>query len=191
MEERKFFEQLRESMVAFRLPRWKELPDVELYMDQVVSVLDKYLSALAKEGDEEGRTVTSSMINNYVKMGVIPPPERKKYGRGHLSRLIMLTMLKQVLSIGEIGELLRFPEDKLADKYDFFCETQEHSFLDPTAAAQEAAAGGDPLKLALIALTGKICAQRILERRRAARIPKPKKEPEKKEKEPDRNKEEK
>lgn len=166
MDERRYFLQLREGLTAFRLPLWKELPDVELYMDQVLSVLHKHLSALVCEGEEESRAVTSSMINNYVKMGVIPPPERKKYGRAHLSRLIMLTVLKQVLTIGEAGELLRFPEEETPARYDVFCDMLAHSFRDPTAAAEEAAEG-DPLRLAFIAIVGKICAHRILARRRA------------------------
>ena len=81
-----------ETLENFRLPRYGDLPELELYMDQVISTVEKYLSAL-KVGDKS--ILTPSMVNNYVKNGVIPPPEKKRYTRDHLAQIIIICTLKQ------------------------------------------------------------------------------------------------
>ena len=85
---------------AFHLPRWNELPDIGLYMDQVITLINKYIERLSPCGDG---TLTPSMINNYVKLGIIPCPVKKKYSRVQLSRLIMICVMKPVLPIQSIG----------------------------------------------------------------------------------------
>ena len=100
----KDFEVFRDDIGGFKLPRFHELPDVGLYMDQVVSIIDKYFKVLDRDDDKP--IITSSMINNYVKLGIIPPPVRKRYGADHLAYLIMICLLKQVLSMSEITLLL-------------------------------------------------------------------------------------
>ncbi len=84
-----------------RLPRWEELPDLELYMDQVLSLMERYL------GDSPGRRgLTASMVNNYVKLGVVPAPVKKRYSRAHLATLLMVCLLKPVLPIASVQALL-------------------------------------------------------------------------------------
>ena len=103
------------------LPRWEELPDFELYLDQVLSLLDKYLSPFIP--CEEPHIVTASMINNYVKHKVIPAPIKKKYEKEHLANLTMVCIAKQVLSLSEIQammEKLRAAEN-IETLYDRFC----------------------------------------------------------------------
>ena len=97
-------------MQDFKLPAWAELPEIELYMDQVVSIVER---ALAPLPDGEGKAVTATMINNYVKQKVLPPPERKRYGPGHLAALFIICILKRVLNMAEIKNLL-----------DFLCQTR-------------------------------------------------------------------
>lgn len=92
-------------MQDLRLPAWAELPEIELYMDQVVSIVER---ALAPLPDGEGKTVTATMINNYVKQKVLPPPVRKRYGPGHLAALFIICILKRVLNMAEIKTLLDF-----------------------------------------------------------------------------------
>ena len=93
------------------LPLWEELPKIELYMDQVVALLNDYLGYISKlDKDEKG--VTSSMINNYVKMKVIPAPLKKRYSRIHLSRLIMICSLKKSLNLSTVSKLLPQTEDE-------------------------------------------------------------------------------
>lgn len=81
------------------LPQWEELPDLELYMDQVLSLVGRYLPG----GEDKG--LTASMVNNYVKQKVLPPPVNKRYGRGHLAALLMLCTLKSVMPISAVQQL--------------------------------------------------------------------------------------
>ena len=102
------------------LPRWDELPDLELYMDQVLSLMERYLGAVP---GPDGRGLTASMVNNYVKLGVIPPPVKKKYTREHLAHLVILCTLKAALPIAVIqgmiaSELENAPTETV---YDRFC----------------------------------------------------------------------
>ena len=83
-----------------KLPLWDELPDIELYMDQVIFILTKYLDY----GGE--KPITQSMINNYVNLGTIPPPVRKKYSRIHLAYLFIVFTLKQTLDMATIQRIL-------------------------------------------------------------------------------------
>ena len=83
---------------------WERLPEIDLYMDQVITLMNKQLELF--QWDEE-RLLTSSMINNYVKGGVLPRPSQKKYMRDHLAMLLMICMLKPVLSLPEIDETMR------------------------------------------------------------------------------------
>ena len=76
---------------------WDRLPEIYLYMDQVLTFMNKQLRLYERDNGEV--LLTSSMINNYVKVGVLPRPEQKKYSREHLAILLVICMLKQVLSI--------------------------------------------------------------------------------------------
>lgn len=82
---------------------WDRLPELDLYMDQVITLMNKQLSAVSVDSD---RPLTSSMINNYVKDGVMPRPIQKKYNREHLTVMLMICMLKSVFSLPEIRGLV-------------------------------------------------------------------------------------
>lgn len=88
---------------ALRFPRWEELPEFDLYMDQVIALAEKYLSALSPDNKE---LITPSMINNYVKSGILPAPKNKKYGRHQLALLIMICSTKSVLEISTISDII-------------------------------------------------------------------------------------
>ena len=70
--DRKITTRLGPTIENVHLPRWHELPDIELYMDQVITLIEKYLSPLITL--EKHTLLTSSMVNNYVKHGLIPAP---------------------------------------------------------------------------------------------------------------------
>ena len=91
------------ASTTFFCPTWSELPDLELYMDQVISVLERYLAPLYPE---EEKCITSTMINNYVKQKLLPPPENKRYGKKHLAYLFMISVLKRFMQLSDIGLLL-------------------------------------------------------------------------------------
>ena len=92
-------------LAAFRLPQWESLPELELYMDQVVVLLSRYLAfPPQEEGDD--RLITASIVNNYVRMKIMPPPVKKKYGRIHIAYLLMICTLKRSLPIAAIRRLV-------------------------------------------------------------------------------------
>lgn len=64
-----------QGLEKFQLPRWNLLPDIDLYMDQVLTMIEKYLSPLMIHEDQ--KIITAAMINNYVKLGLIPAPVKK------------------------------------------------------------------------------------------------------------------
>ena len=92
------------------LPSWDELPSFELYMDQVIVLLSQYLGYMPQ--DDGGPRITASIINNYVRMRVMPAPVKKKYSRLHIAYLIMISTLKQSLSISYIRRLLPNVQDE-------------------------------------------------------------------------------
>ncbi len=80
-----------------------ELPNIDLYMDQVTTFMDAHLEA-CKRNDED-KILTKTMINNYTKNNLLPPPEKKKYSKEHMYLLIFLYYFKSVLSISDIQKI--------------------------------------------------------------------------------------
>ncbi|MCI8619162.1 MAG: DUF1836 domain-containing protein [Oscillospiraceae bacterium] len=91
-------------MAAYQLPTWEELPDLELYMDQVVALVGRYLALLAKDQAEEP-VLTPSAVNNYVRMKIMPAPVKKRYSRIHLAYLIAICFLKQSMPMVSIQKV--------------------------------------------------------------------------------------
>ncbi len=89
----------------YRLPQWEEIPDLGLYMEQIIDLLKQYLDYLPPELKEE-QFITASTIHNYVRTKVMPEPRKKKYYREHIAYLIMILTLKQSLSIALIQKLI-------------------------------------------------------------------------------------
>ena len=88
---------------TFSYPKWEEIPSINLYLDQVLLYVNQ-ICPPASPDKEKG--LTASMVNNYVKHGYISKPEKKKYQRKQLARLIAITTLKSVFSIQEIAQTL-------------------------------------------------------------------------------------
>lgn len=115
-----------EAVLAYKLPRWEELPEFDLYSDQVIQIINNYLILFIKEEDA---IITSSMINNYVKNKMMPKPVKKKYQRVHIAYLIAITMLKQVLTIEQVNAGINYQAkiSGLKEAYNLFCEAMESS----------------------------------------------------------------
>lgn len=88
----------------FSFQSYEQLPDLDLYMDQVIQFLDKELFIFQTSSDD--KQITPSMINNYVKGEVLPAPIKKKYNREHLALIDEIATLKQVLSIAEVKQII-------------------------------------------------------------------------------------
>ena len=83
----------------------EDIPNIDLYMDQVTTFMDKCLAQYKRYDDD--KVLTKTMINNYTKAKIFPAPIKKKYSRTHLMLLIMIYHLKSVLSIKDIGILVQ------------------------------------------------------------------------------------
>lgn len=116
-----------ELIMKIHIPRWNELPEIDLYLDQVVNYLERYLEQY--NSNKEDKIITKTMINNYVKLGIMPAPEKKKYSREHIAYLIVICVLKQVYSISDIGKLisLTIQSFELSKAYNRFCANLEVS----------------------------------------------------------------
>lgn len=114
-----------EQILQFRCPRYADFPQVELYMDQVLQVMEQALEPFAPSGKE--KLITSTMINNYVKQGIVSPPQKKRYDRNHLAYLLVVCVLKQILPIADICKLIRLQIDAcpIEQAYNYFCEVLE------------------------------------------------------------------
>ena len=125
-EEKKFEDYFK--LVKHKLPYWDELPEIDLYMDQVVALMDKYLSFhKLSEGDS---ILTHSMVNNYVKLGIMPAPVKKKYSREHIAYLIIICSLKQALPISDIKKLIdiRVKRTSIEETLNFFSDLYDSTF---------------------------------------------------------------
>ena len=90
---------------SFHMPRYRDLPSVQLYREQVISYVEQVLSPL--DAAVEGPWLTQSMVNNYVKSGLVGAPHKKLYGTDQIARLIVICIFKQVLSINAVSSLFR------------------------------------------------------------------------------------
>lgn len=97
------------DLLKFKLPKEDEIPTIPLYMDQVTGYLEDIFKDQKRHNDE--KILTKTMINNYVKAGLIQSPEKKKYNQSQIKELMMIYMLKGVLQIQEIEKILKIEED--------------------------------------------------------------------------------
>ena len=113
---------LAEPIKTFRLPRYAELPNVGLYLEQTSAYINRCLAPL---GYVE---VTGSMIRNYVKMGLVNNPAKKQYYADQLAHLIAITILKKVLPLEHIQEMFERQRRVYTDQvaYDYFCMELEN-----------------------------------------------------------------
>ena len=108
--------QILEQIRSFALPHYTEIPNVGLYLEQTVKYLSEYLSVL---GDY---ALTGSMISNYVKKGLVDNPVKKQYDRDQIGYLMFIALAKSVLSMEDIGLLIRLQKDTYPPEmaYEYF-----------------------------------------------------------------------
>lgn len=159
MEEQQFSSETVRMQLGQRcLPKWEELPDFELYMDQVIALVGRCLETGC--GGEEHQ-LTSSMVNNYVKMGAMPAPFKKRYSRTHLAHLLVICTLKQVMPIAAICAMIKKELEYCSEEafYGFFCN--EFAVAGQTAAEHGSglSAGADARVLRRAAMGAALRAQ--------------------------------
>ena len=114
----------------YKLPAWKELPDIGLYMDQVIALLGQYLDFIPME-DSKDKPVTPTTINNYVRLKLIPPPVKKRYSRIHLAYLIVICCLKGSMSLSSIQQMfpMNLSEEEVQQIYTNFVHRYRTAYL--------------------------------------------------------------
>ena len=126
--------EFQEQMRRRRPVPWDQLPDFPLYMDQVLSYMDRQV--IRFDGDDG---LTAAMVNNYTKSGLVPRAEGKKYSRDHLAYLTAICVLKRVMSTRDMDLLIREElqgDRPISDGYAAFCASLDKAL---TAAADEMA----------------------------------------------------
>ncbi len=101
-----------------------DIPNIDLYMDQVTTFMDEKLCATVRKGEAEEHILTKTMINNYAKNDLLPPPVKKKYSKEHMMVLIFVYYFKSFMTISDIQEIL----NPLTEKY--FAKGSEPSLED-------------------------------------------------------------
>ena len=114
----------------YKIPLWDELPMLDLYMDQVIVLMNRYLKTFVIKGDDDAQLITPPMINNYVKLKAMPAPQKKKYSKIHLAYLIMISSLKYALNLPTISMLIPLleDEDEIKKLYEDFAKNQQKAF---------------------------------------------------------------
>ena len=113
----------------FSYPKWEDIPNIDLYLDQVLLYVNQVCAPISPDKD---KGLTASMVNNYVKHGYLTKPDKKKYQRKQIARLIAITTLKSVFSIQEIAQTLNTLQTQASSDqlYDAFVDYMNYG-IDP------------------------------------------------------------
>ncbi len=123
------------SYKNLHIPRWNELPNVDLYMDQILTFINSSLSECIKvnrdEEKENNLILTKTMINNYVKNNILEAPIKKKYSKTQCAKLFVICILKQVFSMNEISSLINIALESADIEYAYnsFCSLFEEAVI--------------------------------------------------------------
>ena len=155
----------RRQLESLRPADWDTLPDFPLYMDQVLSYMERQTIRL-----DESDALTASMVNNYTKNGLVPRADGKRYGPVHLGYLTAVCALKKVLPVRDIGVLVSAGQQTDKDNetlYNYFCAALDRALTDTAQAIDDNAQRGDlprmALDLALRSYAAQLACARILD----------------------------
>lgn len=117
------------NLEEFKIPRWEEIPDIPLHLDQVIHIIDSWLGDFLYTPKKN--LITKTMINNYVKLGFIPAPVNKKYDRVTVASLFVIAVLKSVFPIDAVSKMIGlaidFHEENVGTAYNQFCQLLEEA----------------------------------------------------------------
>ena len=111
-------QKLSQYVADFRLPRYRELPDIGLHLEQVTRYASRYVPS----------QLTGSMVSNYVKQKLIPGPTKKSYSQASIAYLIFLSYIKAVMPLEDIRLMVEVQKNsyELQVAYDYFCDELEN-----------------------------------------------------------------
>ena len=113
---------------SFHIPRWEDLPAVDLYMEQVITLIHSNLGAFFEQVGIQ--PITKNMINNYVKAKIVQAPVNKRYPRISVAMIIVVYILKSCYETEDVGKLIRMGVDLEAGvplTYNRFCDAIENA----------------------------------------------------------------
>ena len=150
-----------EELENFNLIDYERLPDIDLYMDQVITYLDRYLMPFQTSSLD--KQITSSMINNYVKGECIPSPVAKKYNKEHIALILEICQLKKAISISEIKQIfnISYNNTDFRETYNDFAKNSNeklHNLCSEVKTELEKIDTNDQTALAKLALDLSITA---------------------------------
>ncbi len=156
--------QLQQRLQQERPVPWGELPDLALYMDQIISYMPRQLIQF-----QEGEGLTSAMVNNYIKDGLLPRAEGKRYHAVHLAYLTAICATKRVLTVKDVKALLEAcdPSHQPEAFYERFCSALDSALKDTADSLEQAAEDREELaslalELALRSYADQLACTRIL-----------------------------
>ena len=156
---------LKHRMEEERPTPWNELPDLALYMDQIISYMPRQLIRF-----DDRESLTSAMVNNYIKDGLVPRAEGKRYGPEHLGYLTAVCALKKVLSVRDVGILLEAGQGMEHDSetlYTYFCKALDSALTETAQTIDEnlpkEQLAKTALDLALRSYANQLACSRILD----------------------------
>lgn len=122
--------ELLQYLVAQQKVASADIPNIDLYMDQVTTFMENQLTASKRSAED--KVLTKTMINNYSKYGLLPPSVKKKYSADHIIRMLFIYYLKPILSIHDINQLLlsvnQIPEaSDFRQLYDLMMSTEQEN----------------------------------------------------------------
>ena len=159
-------QQIAQSVCDFRLPRYEEIPNVGLYLEQTTKYISEFLDPI-----QEG-ALTSSMISNYVKKHLIDSPVKKQYSRDQIAYLIFIAVSKNALSLDALMNFIKLQKRTYSPQraYDYFCQQFEHllrfTFELTDTVELDFDEGGDEKRLlysCIVAVTQKLYLEKCLE----------------------------
>ena len=113
-DNQEFVNSLLQRLAKLNYIKPGDVPNIDLYMDQVTTFMDEHLSDVKRYEDD--KILTKTMIKNYTKNDLLPPPVKKKYSKEHIYVLTFIYYLKNILSISDIQKLLNPLTDKFFNK---------------------------------------------------------------------------
>ena len=159
----KEIEELKEGLLAQSPAGWESLPDLALYMDQVIGYMSRQL--ICWDGEDK---LTSAMVNNYIKDNLLPRAEGKRYTKTHLAYLTQICALQQVLPVKDAGLLAdRGGEETIQARYGEFREALGAAMKDTADRLPNDCTRAEladlALGLALHSYADKLACQRIIQ----------------------------
>nr|WP_315022855.1 DUF1836 domain-containing protein [uncultured Aminipila sp.] len=156
--------ELKRILKEQRPNNWEDIPDIDLYMDQVLNYMTRQHIGL-----ESGETLTSAMVNNYIKKELLPRAKGKRYERKHIAYLTAICLFKQILSVDSTKELLnnQLLESDIKSFYEKYCTKLDTAYDAVGEKIQENMTEQDiselVLELAISSYAQKIACERLLE----------------------------